>query len=440
MFEINGKFTKALITTSPIEKTAHDQIEKLCNHPSCTEPIVIMPDVHAGCASPIGFTMPLGDSVVPNIVSVDIGCGMLSSKFDQLADEVIESEEVAIEIESEIRKLIPMGFNINKTADEMWENPEFFDHLSTNLLSFHTKYYDERYGPGQGPAVEYIKNKSDFETHIKKFVSSPNRGIKSIPSLGGGNHFIEFSRGQDGKLWLTVHTGSRNLGARVCKYHQEKAWLLSAELYALNRKTFIKTLVEGDKSLIQDRIKEYDAEFGPEKGITPQTAYLKGDSMYEYLYDMVVCQTYAEWNREIITDKISGAIGLNPIDEISTVHNYIDFSDFIIRKGAVASKIGTRLIIPLNSRDGILICEGKSNPVWNCSAPHGAGRIMSRKQANSEITLEEADEVMSGVWGSVTPPDESPLCYKDAAMIEAAIGDTATILDRLTPILNLKAN
>lgn len=442
--KIKGKFTEAVIVIDNAEETAIEQVRALTNHPACTEPIVIMPDVHAGCASPIGFTMPVGEKIVPNIVSVDIGCGMTSFKYDISAERFFQSEEDMKMFDKRVRQAIPMGFGINENPDVVWQRAEFYDDLNGRLRKFYVEYV-KRYGVENANHLKGIAKLSDFETYIQKFKGKAERIINGLGSLGGGNHFGECSEGLDGKLWITIHCGSRNFGKQVCDYHQDKAWQIVQNHKVQGKKDYIAELKDMidhgafNRADLSEAIAEYDRTYQV-CGITKQTAYLQGIDMYEYLYDMVVAQTYSDWNRTVIQRRIRNIVGVDITEQINTTHNYISFEDFIIRKGAIASYKDQKMIIPFNPVDGILICEGKSNPDWNYSAPHGAGRVMSRSQANREISVEQAKEAMSTVYASETPVDESPLCYKDASMIENAIGPTATILDRLKPIVNFKAN
>ena len=443
MFKITGNNTSAIFTIDDVENTAIEQVRALCNHPACTNPIVLMPDVHAGCASPIGFTMELNDKVVPNIVSVDVGCGMLAVKYDILAKDFLSSNSDMQAFNRNVRQVVPMGFNIHANPKAMWYQPEFYAELNASLGAFHDEY-ERRYGTANTNPLQVIQSLSDFNDYITKFAGKPERILNAIGTLGGGNHFGECSEGSDGKLWITIHCGSRNFGKQVCDFHQNKAWENILDAKVNGKQEYIQSLkdkiVEGSflRSDLEEAITEYDRTFDF-NGITKQNAYLMGTDMYEYLFDMVVAQTYADWNRKIIQYAINIFVYAEVLETINTTHNYINFKDFIIRKGAIDAYSGDKVIIPFNPVDGILICEGKSNPDWNYSAPHGAGRIMSRTQANKEITPERAKEVMQGVYASETPVDESPLCYKDASMIETAIDPTATIIDRLKPILNFKA-
>lgn len=441
--KIIGKYTDATVTIDKIDNGTIDQIQQMCNHVVCTNPIAIMPDTHLGKGCVIGFTMEVNDKIIPNYVGVDVGCGMQSVKYDILATDFFKDDEDKGLFDRFVRKLVPMGFNIHSRISPALNGLDFYIKLNDNLRSFHTKYV-ERFGNEIAVPLKTIDTLKDFESYLGKFGNKTERILSSLGTLGGGNHFIECSEGLDGKFWVTVHTGSRNFGKQICDFHQNKAWDLVEQHRKDGKAEYIATFKAkvdlGDFNIqdIDSAIKGYDNLVGYDN-ITKQDAFLEGLDAYEYYYDMVVGQTYADWNRKAIHDEIATLIFAKPIEAVSSTHNYIDFNDFVIRKGAISSYKGSKMIIPFNSLDGILICEGKSNQDWNYSAPHGAGRIMSRTQAKNSITSDEAKAVMESVYASETPIDESPLCYKDPAMIENAIEPTATIVDRLKPVLNFKA-
>jgi tRNA-splicing ligase RtcB len=442
-FQIVGKYTTAFVTIDELDTNTIEQIRQICNHPASTKPIAIMPDSHLGKGICIGFTMELGDKVVPNWVGCDIGCGMQSVEYDIDADSFFDCTATMKQFDRNLRQKVPMGFEVHRGVSSILRGKNFFIDLNDRLRKFHMKYV-ERYGDENANALDRIADLKGFEKYLAKFGRNIGRVTSSLGTLGGGNHFIECSKGQDGNLWITVHTGSRNFGLQVADYHQDKAWDIVEKRKIGDKNNYIAELklkvlenkIKGNE--ISGLLKKYD-ETHQVRGITKIDAFLEGTDMYEYLYDMVVAQTYASWNREGIFEAIDQLMDVDSLKQIETVHNFINFDDFIIRKGAVASKVGEQIIVPFNAKDGILICEGKSNAEWNNSAPHGAGRLMSRSQAKKEITPETAKEVMDGIYASVTPVDESQLCYKDASMIENAIGPTATIVNRLKPVVNFKA-
>lgn len=368
---IKGSQTTAKVMLDDIDETTYSQIQTFVNNPNFKDAKVrIMPDTHAGKGSVIGFTMPVGKRVCPNIVGVDIGCGMLSVNIGNKLNLSLE------EMDKRIRSVIPLGFN------------------SKDEISVFVTTPDE--------ALETIKRVGLDEDKV----------MKQIGTLGGGNHFIEIGKDETGNYWLTIHTGSRNFGKVICEYWQKKAI-------------------------------EYDVN-----AESKDLAHLSEEDTKLYLQDMKVAQEYASSNRLDIFAYISVVLEIDDgelfSEIIESVHNFIDFDDNIIRKGAIRSYEGEQMVIPFNMRDGLLICEGKSNEDWNCSAPHGAGRVYSRNKAKAELSLEEFESTMkdAGVFStsiSKSTLDESPMAYKDAKIIEDAIAPTANIIHRVKPILNIKA-
>ena len=368
MQEIKGTYTNALIYTDTIEASAVGQIQALCDQPfAAGSKIRIMPDVHTGKGCTIGTTMTVGDYVVPNLVGVDIGCGM----------DVVLLKEKRINLpalDSFISKNIPHGRDVR-------EKP----HRNSGRIDL-----------------------SELECFGK---IDTRRALESIGTLGGGNHFIEVDRDEEGKLYLVIHTGSRNLGVQVAEYYQRLA---------------------------------YENVGGKEQSEIPfELAYLSGENREKYLHDMAIMQRYAALNRQTIRDCILDGLKLHKTDFFTTVHNYIDLEYGILRKGAVSAREGERLLIPLNMRDGGLICIGRGNDDWNQSAPHGAGRLYSRSQAESSFTLSAFKQSMEGIYSSTVNQDtldECPMAYKDSQSIISAIGDTVRIEKQIRPIYNFKSS
>lgn len=446
-FDIKGKNTTATVMLDQLDENTVEQIRKICNHPAATHPISIMPDSHMGKGICIGFTMEVSDKLVPNWIGVDIGCGMQSVEYDIDAESFFDCTKTMDQFNRNLRQKVPMGFDTHNGTARILKGKKFYIDLNERLRKFHMKYC-ERFGSENSLPLVYIKDLKAFEVYLEKFGRNVGRVLSSCGTLGGGNHFIECSESTvNGNLWITVHTGSRNFGLQVADYHQDKAWNIVENRKIKGKQEYIADLKaqidrgEFDKADLHEAIKTYDRTYEV-GGITKQDAFLEGKDAYEYLYDMVVAQTYASWNREAIFEAIDTLMDVESLTQIETVHNYIDFEDFIIRKGAVGSYEGKQFILPFNAKDGILICEGKSNPDWNMSACHGAGRLMSRSEAKKQITPEQAKKLMdeAGIYASITPVDESALAYKDSAMIEEAIKPTANIVNRLKPVVNFKAN
>lgn len=366
MIEIQGKYNIAKVYVDVLESSAEGQIRALCDQPFAQgSRIRIMPDVHAGKGCTIGTTMTITDKVVPNLVGVDIGCGMLTVKLK-------EKRLNLPAIDSFIRQNIPCGRKVR-----------------------------ERPHRGHG------RIDIDELRCIKRL--NARCAAESLGTLGSGNHFIEVDReGED--FYLVIHTGSRNLGLRVAEYYQERA---------------------------------YQSLGGKAQAEIPyELAYLTGTDLEDYLHDMELMQRFAALNRQIIKEVILDGMKLHEEDSFSTVHNYIDFADGILRKGAVSAKAGEKLLIPLNMRDGSLICTGLGNPDWNFSAPHGAGRLMSRKEAANAFTVSAFKKEMEGIFTtsvSAETLDECPMAYKPMDEILENITDTVQVERRLQPVYNFKA-
>lgn len=391
------------IFTKNIEEEAIKQIDELLEQePFKKCKVRIMPDVHVGKGCVIGFTADLGDKVIPNIVGVDIGCGMLCVELGQVELDLEKLDRI-------INNVIPAGRNIREHK----------------LLDF--EKINELY------CLRELKE-------IKKI----NR---AIGTLGGGNHFIEIDADDEGNKYLVIHTGSRNLGKQVADYYQNLAIELCSgkeEMY-LKKEEIIKTYKEqGRKSEIQNALKELEKEYKNNKPILPKDlCYLEGKYREMYLHDMKICQEYASLNRRCIAREILINIDKATFwDYFETVHNYIAFDDNIVRKGAISAKKGERVLIPINMKDGSIIAIGKGNDDWNESAPHGAGRIMSRHKAKETFKLEDFKESMKDVYStSVTEEtiDESPFVYKPMQEIIDNIKDTVEIERIIKPIYNFKA-
>jgi len=436
MFEMKGKFTNARIMIDNIESECIAQIQRMINHPAFTNQVRIMPDTHAGKGSVIGFTMPMNpEKLIPNVVGYDVGCGMLSMPFykDMLK---ISLEEFDIKI----RKRVPFGFETNDDSLIHMKDQFPWRELQSSVSKFCANY--QLY---TGKVIAPPRYSMDWVTDMADRVGiSLSRLINSIGTLGGGNHFIEVGIAeQSGDLWITVHTGSRNLGKKVCEYWQNIAEKKLRKLTNVDMRKEIDELRKTlkDKSQMQTKIEEIKK--GYHLGIEKELTFLEGEDTIGYMFDMIFAQKYAEFNRRVIMRSIF-LHDLKPNGEaIESVHNYISPRDMIIRKGAIESYVGQRQIIPFNMRDGILIVEGLSSMDWNFSAPHGAGRVMSRSKAKKELNVDVFTGQMEGIYSTSVNKntlDEAPDSYKDCKLIEDAIGPTCMIIDRVKPIMNLKDN
>ena len=397
---VEGKYNQAKVFTDVVEEGALKQIQMLCDQEFTKDSkIRIMPDVHAGAGCTIGTTMTIKDMVVPNLVGVDIGCGM---ETIQIKNKHIELEK----LDKLIYEKIPSGYMIRETPHRFNEE------------------------------IDLTKLRC-----LKEGKINLNHAERSLGTLGGGNHFIEADKDEEGKIYLVIHSGSRHLGLEVAEFYQEQAFK------ALNgtTKKDIDALItsykeQGREKEIQKAISELKSQI---KTTIPKIlAYVSGSLLEDYIYDMRLIQQFAVWNRKAMMNEIIKGMKLKIEEEFTTIHNYIDLESMILRKGAVSAKEGEKLLIPINMRDGSLICIGKGNPDWNYSAPHGAGRLMSRKEAKNSFTVSEFKKQMKGIYTTSVNAetlDECPMAYKNMEDIIKNIEPTAEIINIIKPIYNFKA-
>lgn len=393
--------TNLKIFTDNVEDSALQQIKTLASQ-KCFEDckIRIMPDVHAGAGCVIGFTADLKDKVVPNIVGVDIGCGV---KVVKLKNKNIDLEK----LDNVIKEKVPSGFNIHSCT-----------------------------------TIKFNKVK---EMYCYRNLDNTKRINRSIGTLGGGNHFIEIDKDSCENYYLIIHTGSRNLGKQVASIYQNLAVDLhkgKGELFKQKECLIEQYKKENRKSEIQTALKKLTKEFVEEELVIPkELCYLTGEHKDRYLHDMHICQDYASLNRDIISNIIISSMDFEIDYEFETVHNYLNFKDNIIRKGAISAYKDEKLLIPLNMRDGCILGTGKGNSDWNYSAPHGAGRLMSRKEAFSKLSLNDFKKSMCDIYSTTvneTTLDEAPMAYKNKEYILKNINNTVDIIDILKPIYNYK--
>ena len=400
MIEIIGKHNTAICYTNELEPTAYTQIETVCNEEAFkASKIRIMPDVHAGKGCTIGTTMTVTDKVVPNMVGVDIGCGMYTVSLGKVDIDFEKFDEAA--------HFIPCGRNV-------WEGRQ--ERFNLTVLRCYRNLKDTR------------------------------RLERSLGTLGGGNHFIEIDADSEGNKYLIIHSGSRNLGTQVAELYKGIAvdLNLGKEEYFKKRDEIIRTYKEeGRRSEIQATLKKMAKEWEDKEPTMPsELCYLYGSFMDDYLHDINICQQFAMRNREKMAEILLEKTGLAGNESFQTIHNYIDVEEMILRKGSVSAKQGEKLLIPINMRDGSLICIGKGNEDWNCSAPHGAGRLMTRSAAFEKLTMEEYRAQMAGVYTTCVnfaTLDESPMAYKNMDEIVENIKPTAQIIAHIKPIYNFKA-
>ena len=399
MKEIKGKVNTALCYAKVIEDAAVEQIQRMCDYPFAEgSRIRIMPDVHAGKGCTIGTTMTVRDKAVPNVVGVDIGCGMYTVNLGKA--------EINMEQMDAAAHFIPSG-------TEVWEGrKERF-----NLLDL--RCYRE--------------------------LKDVNRLERSLGTLGGGNHFIEIDQSADGTKYLIIHSGSRNLGKQVAEHYQRLAVDLNKgkEEYLRKKDALIAEYkAAGRRNEIQAALKKIKWE-NKETTIPEDLCFVYGQHLEDYLHDVEICQRFARRSRELMAEVILGRLGLQAQDAFHTVHNYIDTDEMILRKGAIAAHEGERVLIPINMRDGSVLAVGRGNPEWNFSAPHGAGRIMSRTDARERLDLDEYRREMAGIYTTSVSKetlDEAPMAYKSLSDIVDVIRESVDVIEVLKPIYNFKAD
>ena len=399
MIIIKGAHNTAICYTAQLEESAAEQIKAVCDQEAYADcKIRVMPDVHAGMGCTIGTTMTITDKIVPGMVGVDIGCGMETVKLAESGMDFAALDKL-------IRREIPSGREIRKTEHSL---------------------------------------NAEIDLTALRCVTEVNltRARFSIGTLGGGNHFIEVDRNDDGELYLVVHSGSRHIGNEVAKWYQDEGF---RSLAGASKKQIAQTIAalkgEGREREIADTINKL--KNAKTDAMPKDLAYVSGELFDDYIHDMKIIQRFAALNRAAMTEVILRGMHLTETERFTTVHNYIDTDAMILRKGAVSAKRGERLLIPINMRDGSLICAGKGNDEWNQSAPHGAGRLMSRTAAFKTLSMDAYTAEMSGIFTTSVNKDtldESPMAYKPIDEILSHIAPTAEVTERVRPVYNFKAS
>jgi RNA-splicing ligase RtcB len=471
---ITGSETEAIVYLPEelIEENAYEQVERIVNNPAFQGDVRIMSDMHWGPGCIIGFTMPVTDRVVPNTVGFDIGCGVLSFKltdFEYSLDNTADLQD----LDAQIRDVIPLGHQTH--SEPVYHIGDNFpwEKFKQNWSQFSSKYLEsinsETYHPEQfSPDVSYFK---DLCSRIGYRV---NNGITAMGTLGGGNHFIEMGTDSSGDVWCTIHSGSRKLGKKIGSYHQERAKQLRyseaarkhfnslPERYTKYLKFDLETVSDSDllewlqggkgESFIDStqiqlessaEQSEVEAELKQaipaKQNIDDELTYLEGDEATEYYVDLAFGQLYASESRRCMAQLIAEKLDAEIKTTIESVHNYIDYTDGIIRKGATPAREGEDVVIPLNMSSGTLLAVGKGNPDWNYSVCHGAGRIMSRTEARNTISREKHQEKMGETIATELPQEEAPQAYKEDELIKSMIQPTVTITEHIEPKLSIKA-
>ena len=397
MLELQGKYATAKVFTDVVDEASISQVISLLNQPYVDGSRVrMMPDIHAGAGCTIGTTMTISDKICPNLVGVDIGCGM----------ETIRIKESHIEpqkLDKVIRAGIPSGFNIRSKAHRFAKNIDLSELCCAKKMDI-------------------------------------NRAYNSIGTLGGGNHFIEANKDDDGNIYVVVHSGSRHLGLEIANYYPQEAYNALTSYSKEEIDGIVDMLkASGRAREIQGALKALKSKRSP---VPKHLAYVEGTLFDQYLHDMKIAQRFAELNRQAMMDTIVKDMGFHVEEQFTTIHNYIDIDNMILRKGSVSAQAGERLLIPINMRDGSLLCTGKGNEDWNFSAPHGAGRLMSRSAAKETFTVSEFKKQMEGIYTTSvgrSTLDECPMAYKGMEDIVGNIEPTVNVDAVIKPIYNFKA-
>lgn len=401
MITIKGAHNTAIVFTTDLEPQAEAQIQAVCDQEAFSQSkIRIMPDVHAGMGCTIGTTMTITDKIVPGMVGVDIGCGIETV-------EIVPHDIDFNRLDQIIRRRIPSGREVRRTPHPLHEQADLGSLRCRNNVNL-------------------------------------NRARHSIGTLGGGNHFIEVAEDGEGGLYAVVHSGSRHIGHEVATYYQREAVKqLSGTSQAQIDRIIEDLKAKGRKKEIARTLRRLKREAGRKLPVPQDLAYVEGRLMDDYLHDMAIIQRFAVLNRQAMVDILMESMGWVEKSRFTTIHNYVELQSMVLRKGAVSAKAGEKLLIPINMRDGSLICEGLGNPDWNYSAPHGAGRLMSRRAAFSSLNLGDYRSQMKGIFTTsvnLDTLDEAPMAYKSIDFIRQSITPTAKVLHQIKPLYNFKAS
>ncbi|MDR9431085.1 MAG: RtcB family protein [Natronomonas sp.] len=452
-----------------------DQLDDLVEHPAFTEPIRMMPDAHVGAGAPVGFTMPLGERIVPNIVGVDVGCGMAAFELGDTLPLADADRERAV------RNAVPMGRSVHDYDDAVHLADEFPFERANRVFERFDDAHADRFGERIDPGFEFDGyDEAYFKSLCERVLREQRQGmryvIRSAGTLGGGNHFVEFARSREtGRYWLVVHSGSRYLGKSVADFWQGRAndyraadairdaideddvRFLKFDPEAVSDRELYTWVTGGmgESHLEKDAILEafdgteiertFDRLSRPAENVAERNDaldYLEGREAHGYYVDMLFAQQYARWNRTLIGEAICDALAVESTDAFQSIHNYVDFRDLTIRKGATPAREGQRLVVPLNMAEGSIIARGRGNDAYNRSAPHGAGRTMSRSEAFETVALSEFEASMDGIYSESIVDgvrDEAPMAYKPAESIVDALEPTAEITEWLDPVHNIKS-
>lgn len=453
--ELSGEHTDAVVMTTMLDENCREQIQSMIDHEAFENPVRIMPDTHFGRGAVIGFTMPFSDRIVPNTVGVDIGCGMYATNLGASPFTRFDDAEA---VDTAIRDAVPMGRAVHSGGAYHMKNDFPWDELNAVWAKF---LAEQDVADADVPVDAAPFGIDYFKELCGRVGYDMTRAINSVGSLGGGNHFIEFAQaGMTGEVWCVIHSGSRGIGLKVAQYWQDCATnhvnsQKNIEDVPENYRPYLTDEWKPDAEKIRadfegkeigqmfDKMSQLIQEYGPHNADrNTDLDYLEGVPALQYLRDMLFAQRYASENRKVMMRLVEQTLGVEREREIESVHNYVDFTDQIIRKGATPARQGEMGIIPFNMAHGSVVIRGQGNPEWNYSAPHGAGRRMSRRGAYRDLSVDDFEAEMAGVENFNDPDeilDEAPMAYKPTDVIMDVIEETATVVDWLTPVHAIKA-
>jgi len=434
----NNKEGIIFIDKMTVDTETMKQIRFMIKHETI-ENARIMPDCHKGNGCCIGFTSKLMGKIVPNFVGGDIGCGIVTYPLE------LRKPIKPKQLDRHIKESVPLGPSVHTdTMSDIDRYMERIYELANHDATHFVKFYQEKFGINIYKQAPYYCQ-DWFHSLCERIKTNKEHDLLSLGTLGGGNHFIEVNRSDDtGTEYITVHSGSRNLGQKICRFHQDiitKGRDLDWDLYDKKVKQFSKVCKDKKK------IKEFANSLKKEMVVNRHADYLIDEEAFHYYFDMIFAQKYALVNREIMIERVISYYNLefDPMKKIESIHNYIDFNDFVLRKGAISAEKDKLCLIALNMRDGILLCQGKGNENWNNSSAHGSGRIITRQKAlKNKISIVkrlEKDFEKNDIYSTIPLEnivDEAPECYKDTEMIKEMIGPSVKILEQLRPVLNVK--
>ncbi len=438
---INDEGEEAIIylPVDEIDMETLKQIKAMNQHPA-TAHVRVMPDAHKGSGCCVGLTSHLLDKIKPNFVGGDIGCGILTYPLNDIINKRKNHRKVANQMDNRIRNAIPLGQEVHDAPIISDEELEAICDSAASAAEEFAYAYENKFGID---ITAYIPEYSNewLKKYCQLIKIDYTYVLRSLGSLGGGNHFIEINLDSQQNAWFTVHSGSRGFGKAVCAFHQEK--INSTRKFDWE---YFNTTIAELQEIIDDSnvLKQKETELRAQMYKNKRPDYLTGEEAYEYFFDMIFAQKYAQLNRRLMVKEFLASFNIPFVETKLTesIHNYIDFKDFVMRKGSISAHKGEICLVALNMKDGVLLCRGKGNPEWNFSSAHGSGRIINRGTASQSLDLKQFKLEMQNVYSTSVCQetlDESPMAYRNSELIKQALEPSVEIIDQLIPFLNVKA-